>query len=76
MPKEQIKKRRRSRCSWCGESIEVGAPFRWWPCVDGDGLPNGSHSMHTECDDAYYRFGRYEFDKYWFERGGTNRRIG
>ena len=68
----RIKKRKRGRCSWCGEAIERGTPFCMWPSVDGDGVPNGSCTMHPECNQAYSQSGRETFTKFVFERGADN----
>lgn len=65
----RIKKGPASKCSWCGELILKGAPFTWWPSVNDDGVPNGSCSMHPECDEAYCGSYRETFKKYRFIRG-------
>lgn len=72
--KPRIKKRRAGRCSWCGESIPVGTGFAWWPSVNDDGVPNGSCSMHLECDDAYRMSYRETFPKFEFVRGGKEKK--
>jgi hypothetical protein len=65
----RVKRRKAGKCSWCGEAIEVGHRFCWWPSVDGDGRPNGSCSMHLECDAVFHKSWRETFTKYEFERG-------
>jgi hypothetical protein len=65
----RIKKWKMGKCSWCGEAIPVGGKFVWWPSVNDDGVPNGSCSMHPECDVAYRRSGRETFPKFEFVRG-------
>ena len=67
--KSRVKKVRASRCSWCGEPIPVGSKFVWWPSVNDDCVPNGSCSMHPECDDVYRKSYRETFPKYKFLRG-------
>ena len=72
--KPRIKKRRPGRCSWCGERIPVGAGFIWWPSVNDDGVPNGSCSMHPECNAAYLMSYRETFTKFEFVRGGQQKK--
>jgi hypothetical protein len=45
------KARRRRRCDWCGEFIEVGQPYSRWRYYDG--ADAGTARMHPECDAAY-----------------------
>ncbi len=67
----KIKKRKPGKCSWCGEAIPVGSVFVWWTSVNSDGVPNGSCSMHPECDEAYRLSYRETFHKGDFIRGKT-----
>jgi len=71
----RIRKRKDGRCSWCGQAIEVGSAFVWWPSVNGDGVPNGSCSLHPECDEAFRMNGTDQFAKYEHGRGDYHDRI-
>jgi hypothetical protein len=74
MADPRIKKRKPGKCSWCGEAILVGMGFVWWPSVNDDGVPNGSCSMHPECDAAYRLSYRETFTKFEFVRGGKEKK--
>lgn len=74
MRDSQIKKRKTGKCSWCGEAIPVGTWFVWWPSVNDDGVPNGSCSMHPECDSAYRLWYGETFTKFEFVRGGKEKK--
>lgn len=70
----RIKKGKPGKCSWCGETIPAGTEFIWWPSVNDDGVPNGSCSMHQECNAAYFRSGRETFPKFEFVRGQAHKK--
>ena len=55
--------RKRHRCEWCGESIEVGQRYRYYSGVF-DGEFQSTH-MHTECLLACDRELRNSYDDFF-----------
>jgi hypothetical protein len=43
--------RKLRRCCWCGELIEIGAPYEQWRYKDHRVI--GTVRMHTGCEAAY-----------------------
>lgn len=52
--RDVTKSRKRRRCDWCSEYIEIGEPYhayRW-----ADGSDTGAVEMHPECLAASHRY--------------------
>jgi hypothetical protein len=61
---EEIKRsRKRRRCDWCYELIEIGQPYRRWRWFSyGDA---STVRVHPECDEA--RLTMHKLDRYFEE---------
>lgn len=71
---QDVKARKRHRCTWCGQSILPGAIYKRWVCIGDDGPL--TTKMHPACEQAMKRYakqagGEYEYDPYSFTRGCT-----
>lgn len=63
--------RKRRRCDWCGEWIEIGEP-----AVKAAGIYEGDFTwskFHTECAAAWETW-HDEYDPHSFVRGTTNQK--
>jgi len=71
------KSRKRKRCDWCSETINIGQPYHSYRLVTfGDA---GTVRMHPEClqascDVAKQEGGRFEWNRGDFRRGSTEQR--
>ena len=57
------KSRKRRRCTWCAEIIEIGQPYRSYRFADGGDI--GHVVLHPECMDAMDAMAKRE--KWGFE---------
>lgn len=58
-------------CDWCGESIEIGQPYRSYHWRDHDN--HGYQQMHPECYAACCDVGKEEGGFFHFELGDFQR---
>ena len=65
MPETIKKAKKRHRCSWCGEFIEIGDSYERWIWNDGGAIL--AVKAHPECEDAMV--GGDEFTPYDNPRG-------
>jgi hypothetical protein len=70
--------RKRRRCCWCGESVEVGHPYMSYRYREG--RDHGTVTLHPECRAAQREVAEIENEEFtWsvgdFARGTCNERM-